>query len=229
MDVERALADLREGLTEVCDPSKVEDMSAYILGQFDYLGCSAGERRSVSKPLTQAAKTMEPAELLTFVARLWEEPEREFHYVGMDMVRAGAKNLRAGDLPAIRSLIKATPWWDTVDSLAIHTVGTMVRTHPELVVEMDEWIESDDIWIARTAILHQLMYKERTDANRLFTYCTMTMESTEFFIRKAIGWALRQYARTDPDSVRTFVAEHEGALSGLSKRCLLYTSDAADE
>ncbi len=216
------LDELRDELTLVADPSKVEAMAAYMLHKFVYLGCSAGERRTASKPITKAAKDMAPDELLDMVTKLWAQPEREFHYVGMDAVRAGAKNLRPSDLPAIKSLIVATPWWDTVDSLAVHTVGAMVINHHELTTDMDEWIEASDqgaeMWLARTAILHQLMYKERTDVNRLFTYCTMQMESTEFFVRKAIGWALRHYARTDPDAVRAFVHEHRNALSGLSKR-----------
>lgn len=212
------IPELRAGLLTVANPDKAGEMSAYTKNQFDYLGCSAGERRNVSKPMTQSAKTMDPDDLLELVQALWAEPEREFHYVGMDVIRAGAKNLRVKDLEAVRGFILATPWWDTVDSIAIHTIGTMVTNHPTLAHVMDEWIESDGMWISRTAILHQLMFKERTDTNRLFTYCTMKMESTEFFTRKAIGWTLRQYARTDPDAVRNFVAENEDSLSGLSKR-----------
>ena len=87
---------------------------------------------------------------------------------------------------------------------------------------MDDWIESaddtDEMWLCRTAILHQLMYRENTDVNRLFTYCTMTMDSSEFFIRKAIGWALCQYARTNPEGVLAFVEDHDESLSGLSMR-----------
>lgn len=199
-------------------------MAAYMKDRFVYLGCPAGERRLVSKPIIQAAKKMDPVELLEMVGQLWDEPEREFHYVGMDAVRAGAAHLRATDLEAVRALILRTPWWDTVDSLAVHTVGTMVTNHPALLEVMDEWIEAEgdadvaEMWLARTAILHQLMYKERTDTNRLFTYCSMRSESPEFFMRKAIGWALRQYARTDADAVRNFVAENVDSLSGLSKR-----------
>lgn len=218
MDVPGEIAQLRDALLDVCDPAKAPEMAAYTKHHFEYLGCSAGERRLAAKSLTQAAKKLGADQLLSLTTGLWAEPEREFHYVGMDVVRAGAKNLRATDLPRVKGFITATPWWDTVDSLAIHTVGTMVANHQDLVNEMDVWVESTDMWIARSAILHQLMFKERTDANRLFTYCVMHMESTEFFLRKAIGWALRQYARTDPEAVRSFVAEHEGSLSGLSKR-----------
>lgn len=212
------IAALREALIAVADREKAEPMAAYMKGHFDFLGVNAGDRRGASKALVRWAKTADPDELMDTVERLWSEPEREFHYVGMDAIRAGALHLRADQLGSVRGLITQTPWWDTVDSLAVHTVGTMVTNHPDLVTTMDDWIESDDVWIARTAILHQLMYKEKTDVNRLFTYCEMRMEDTDFFMRKAIGWALRQFARTDPDAVRAFVVRNEGDLSGLSKR-----------
>lgn len=208
----------RAALQEAADPEKAGQMAAYMKGHFVFLGVNAGDRRAASKETVRWAKSAEPDELLSLVTDLWNETEREFHYVGMDSIRAGAKHLRSMDLQTVRALITKTPWWDTVDSLAVHTIGTMVSNNPELVVDMDDWIESDDIWIVRTAILHQLMYKNRTDTNRLFTYCEMRMDHTDFFIRKAIGWALRQYARTDPDAVRAFVARHDAALSGLSKR-----------
>jgi len=212
------IAELRESLVDIADPEKAAPMAAYMKGHFEYLGVSAGARRGVSKQIVKWAKSAPPDELLTLVTALWDQPEREFHYVGMDAIRAGAKHLRPEDLAMVRELIMKTPWWDTVDSLAVHTLGTMVTNHPELASDMDDWIESDELWIARSAILHQLMFKERTDTNRLFTYCEMRMDHTDFFMRKAIGWALRQYARTDPDAVLAFVEQHEADLSGLSKR-----------
>lgn len=218
IDTQELLGELRVSLDTAADPAKSSQMTAYMKGHFEYLGITAGDRRIASKALIARAKKMEPDELLATAEALWSEPEREFHYVGMDLVRAGAKHLRPTDLGRVKGLITRTPWWDTVDSLAIHTTGTMVSTHSRLVEEMDMWAEADDIWIARTAILHQLMYKADTDKNRLFAYCEMRMEDTEFFIRKAIGWALRHYARTDPDAVRSFVERNEASLSGLSKR-----------
>lgn len=212
------LALVRADLLAVADAAKAERMVAYMKGHFVFFGVAAGDRRNATKELIKAARTMEPEDLVEIATACWAEPEREFHYVAMDLLRAGANQLRATDLDAIRRFILATPWWDTVDSLAAHTVGTMVTNHAELVDDMDDWIESDDIWIARAAILHQLMYRERTDANRLFTYCEMRMDHTDFFMRKAIGWALRQYARTDPEAVVSFVAQHEEDLSGLTRR-----------
>ena len=209
---------IRADLVAVADPVKAEQMAAYMKGHFVFLGVTAGDRRSATKELIKAARVMEPDDLVELATACWAEPEREFHYVGMDALRAGAVHLRRSDLGAIRGFITKTPWWDTIDSLAVHTVGTMVTNHAELADDMDDWIESDDIWIARTAILHQLMYRERTDVNRLFTYCEMRMDDTDFFMRKAIGWALRQYARINPEAVVSFVKQHEQDLAGLTKR-----------
>ena len=117
----------------------------------------------------------------------------------------------------VRRLIETKPWWDTVDLLAAHVVGPIVLRF-DLGKEMDSWIDDDNIWLARTAILHQLNYKLQTNPDRLFDYCIRRAPDTEFFIRKALGWALRQYARFDEAAVVRFVAEQDRILSGLTKR-----------
>jgi 3-methyladenine DNA glycosylase AlkD len=132
-----------------------------------------------------------------------------------------SKHIAACDslfLPVAREFIITRSWWDTVDALATGVVGPLVLRNPELASVMDEWLASANIWLARTAILHQLRYREHTDSERLFSYCLARSADTEFFIRKAIGWALREYSKTDASAVRQFVAENEHNLSGLSKR-----------
>ena len=121
-------------------------------------------------------------------------------------------------LADVEPLITSKSWWDTVDSLAGHTVGVLVAQHPELASTMDEWISSEDIWLARTAILHQLGYKAKTDRDRLFAYCLRRAADREFFIRKAIGWALREYSKTDAKAVHAFVRTNAGTLSSLSSK-----------
>ena len=120
-----------------------------------------------------------------------------------------------GFLATVETLVTTRSWWDTVDPLATRVTGGIVARHQTAVSTMDKWAADDNMWLARTAILHQLHFKEKTDTERLFGYCTALAEHKDFFIRKAIGWALRQYARTDPDAVREFVAAtpHLSALS----------------
>jgi 3-methyladenine DNA glycosylase AlkD len=124
----------------------------------------------------------------------------------------------AGFIETVRSLVVSKSWWDTVDTLAAHTAGPLVAAHPGLLSTMDAWITDEHMWLVRTAILHQLTYKTRTDAGRLFRYCAAQASHRDFFIRKAIGWALREYSRTDPTAVRSFVDSHRDTLSPLSVR-----------
>ena len=97
-------------------------------------------------------------------------------------------------------------------------MGALVAADPRLTADMDTWIADDDLWIARTALLHQLRYKERTDTERLFAYCLRQSGHPDFFIRKAIGWCLREYAKTDPEAVRAFLVRERGRFAPLSVR-----------
>ena len=155
-------------------------------------------------------------ELVTFAHACWYETEREFQYVGVDVLSANVGRLESRHLADIEKLVTTKSWWDTVDGLAAWCVGGLVRVDRTLTSETDRWIDGNDVWLARSAILHQLRWGAGTDADRLFDYSLRRAGDSEFFIRKAIGWALRQYARIDPEAVRTFVTTHE--FSGLTRR-----------
>lgn len=225
--LETAVAD--SGVTE----AKVAQMEAYMRNQFSFLGLNSPTVRQVVKPFLAAGANASSQQLLETAAACWRQPEREFQYTACLLLRKHADKLEPHQLEAVsakpevaptqepatvRELIVTKSWWDTVDSLSPWTVGPLVAAHPRLTEVLDRWINDDNIWLARTAILHQLGYRERTDGDRLFSYASARAEDTEFFIRKAIGWALRQHARQDPDAVRHFVATHEHRLSGLTKR-----------
>lgn len=212
------IPELRHDLEELADSLKAEGMTAYMKDRFVFLGVPSPDRKLLARPLINSVKKATEAELLDLAEALWDEPEREFHYVASDALRRGAKQLSATALPRIRRLIETNSWWDTIDTLAINTVGPMVANHPKLTQEMDHWINDDNIWVVRTAILHQLKYKAETDQDRLFAYAQRRASDSEFFIRKALGWALREYAKTNPGAVQTFVTTNEGSLSVLSKR-----------
>lgn len=186
--------------------------------RFAFLGIAADERRRLQRDALAGFATPSEADLLDLAAALWDEPEREYQYAACDELRRHVRVLGSGALPAVERLIVTKSWWDTVDALAAHVVGRLVLADPSLAAVMDRWIDADDLWLARTAILHQLAWRERTDADRLFAYCERRAGDSQFFIRKAIGWALRQHARTDPDGVRAWVAAHQTALSPLSIR-----------
>jgi 3-methyladenine DNA glycosylase AlkD len=191
------------------DPGSAAAMRAYMRDRFEFLGIQSSKRRDLGKPFLEAAE-----DPLGTAQACWALPEREFQYFACDLLRRHAKTLTPADLPVLRTLVTTKPWWDTVDALAANVVGPVVR---EDQTPMDAWAADEDLWVVRTALLHQLRYRDATDEDRLFSYSRRHLHQQDFFIRKAIGWALREYARTDPAAVRSFVAAHPD-LSGLSRR-----------
>ena len=191
-------------------------MAAYMRDQFTFLGVPAPAQQALARTVLAGLPRPDEAAVRDVARGCWALPEREYRYFACRYLRRYAGVCSAGLLPVVRDLVVAEPWWDTVDTLASDTVGPLVLRHPELVATMDAWIDGEDMWLARTALLHQLGYKQHTDAQRLFGYCRRQAGHPDFFIRKAIGWALRQYAYTDPAAVRAFLADTE--LSGLSRR-----------
>jgi 3-methyladenine DNA glycosylase AlkD len=209
---------VRSALASVADADDIEPMAAYMKHRFPFLGVKTPARRAAIRPLLSDAEDWTNSQLLGVAEALMAQPERELSYAAADLLRKWSRHLRSDDLTRIRSLIETRPWWDTVDALAVHVLGPVIRADRRLQVEMDRWISADDMWIGRSAILHQLLWKDDTDADRLFHYCDLRAGDPEFFIRKALGWALRQYARTDPDAVRAYVDANADRLSALTKK-----------
>ncbi len=200
------------------DPVRAKGAAAYMKGVAPFLGMPTAERRALSRTVLEGLPRPEEKDCAAIALRCWELPEREYAYFAVDYLRRYVGRCSSGFLPVARRLVVTVPWWDTVDPLAAHVVGPLVTADPELRSEMDAWIDDDHLWVARTALLHQLRYKEATDAERLFDYCLRRAGHPDFFIRKAIGWSLREYAKTDPDAVRDFVASARDRLSPLSVR-----------
>lgn len=216
------------------DPELAAPMTAYMRDLFPFLGIKSPPRRLLSKRVLDGVDKPDEAQLTAVALACWRLEEREYQHFAVDWLRSHAKVLTPAFLPTVRHLITTKSWWDTVDELASDVVGVMVERHPGLLSTMDAWAAGSDpavgwpaaspkatavpeMWLARTAILHQLRYKVATDTDRLFRYCANNAGHRDFFIRKAVGWALRQYAKTEPDIVRAFVEAHP-ELSTLSKR-----------
>ncbi len=218
LHVDEVVAEVEAVLEPLANPEQAGPMAAYMRDQFPFLGIKTPERRAAVKPIMMRGKDWTADELLNVAEALMDQPEREFSFVATELLRKWRATLRSQDLNRIRRLIQTKSWWDTVDGLAVHTLGAVVLADRSLQAAMDLWIHDDDIWVARSAILHQLMWKHEVDAERLFRYCDLRAEDTEFFIRKALGWALRQHARTDPEAVRDYVNRNADRLAGLTKR-----------
>jgi 3-methyladenine DNA glycosylase AlkD len=155
---------------------------------------------------------------------LWGRPEREHQYLACTLVNrhttvpARAPGATPAMLDTVEGLLTTKPWWDTVDSLATHAVGALVARHRELRPRMDAWLAGGDRWLVRSALLHMNGWKAATDADWLFAACLARADHPDFFVRKAIGWALREHSKVDERAVVAFVAAHEGELSPLSRR-----------
>lgn len=205
---------VQAGLTVIAKPERAAPMRAYMRDQFTYLGVGTPERRSALKSLLRALKGSGAAGLLKSAEALWELPEREYQYVAIDLLAVHWKELDIDDIPALLDLVRRKSWWDTVDALA-GVIGDVLRYRHDY---MDEALVHDDFWMRRIALLHQLGWRGQTDTQRLYTYCLKLGHEKEFFIQKAIGWALRDYARHAPDEVRAFTQQHKSKLAALSIR-----------
>ncbi|XP_069116230.1 uncharacterized protein [Argopecten irradians] len=201
-------------------------MKQYMRNQFEFYGIMAPELKIITKEVLGTGPELTRDQALQFLWDAWQKPNREFQIMATNYAMSHVGILMGPDvkstkhsLGTIQKLITHKSWWDTVDMLACNVIGPMVINYPDdLGLVMDKWIEDDNMWLRRTAILHQLKYKTKTDSHKLFRYCLMRSEEEEFFIRKAIGWALREYGKTNRDEVKTFVTKHRESLSNLSVR-----------
>lgn len=218
-DLAASLLDrLERQLTAAADPVRAAAMASYLRGQFAFAGLPAPILRARAREALAGLPAPTEQDLRAVAEACWERPEREFQYFAGDYLRTHLAVPGPAFLRVVCGLITTKSWWDTVDALSTRVVGGLVTRHPALVAEMDAWSADEDRWLIRAAILHQLHYRERTDTERLFGYCSRQAEHRDFFVRKAIGWALRHYARTDPHAVREYVAAHRDRLSPLSVR-----------
>ena len=208
---------LKDLFEKNADPSQAAPMKKYMRGQFEYLGIKTPQNKTLMKEFI-SKYGLSPIEDLDPILRdLWALPEREFQYVGLGLLDKLEKKLPAKFIKPIEYLIITKPWWDTVDAIASHTVGTHFRRFPDVREKhLSKWRASGNIWLRRTTLLFQLNYKKETDFELLCEIINENLDSKEFFINKAIGWSLRQYARIDPNAVRKFI--QSTPLHSLSRR-----------
>lgn len=219
--VRTVVAALRTGLAELADPERAEVMRAYMKSDMPFHGVPSPPRRvMVTKVLADHPLPDRPT-WLAAVRMLWREAtRREERYVAIDLVgRPPYVRWRAMDmLPLYEEMIVTGAWWDYVDEIAIRHVGPLLaENRRELTPVMRVWATDTDKWKRRTSVICQIQAKTDTDLALLVHCIEATVDDRDFFLRKGIGWALRDYAKTDPDWVRDFVAAHP-TLSPLSRR-----------
>jgi 3-methyladenine DNA glycosylase AlkD len=217
---------VRTAIADLADPVRAPQMQAYMRSALPYRGVSAAPLRRLLSGLLPQHPLPDRTTWESCVRELWDAAEfREERYAALALAshRLYRDLQDPAAMPLYRHLVVTGAWWDHVDSLATKHVAGILATHPdELAPLMRSWSGEDDLWLRRTSMLCQLPRREETDLALLRSVVEANLAGSrfgsEFFIRKAIGWALRQHARTDPDWVRGFVAEHHDRLSGLSRR-----------
>ena len=211
---------VQRALTPLRNASKATPMKAYLLDQFEFLGLPAPVRRQAIQDIGKVGWSSSD-DLLQAADLLWQQPEREYRYTAVDVLRKHSAWLTVKDLPALQALLLREPWWETVDGLSAVIAEVMhaaTEQNPDAAQAMDAWLAHASFWVRRSAMLHQLGWRLDTDTPRLFGYAQQLAHEKEFFIRKAIGWALRDYARWNPQAVTDFVVQHRDALSPLTVR-----------
>jgi 3-methyladenine DNA glycosylase AlkD len=210
-----------ELLTRMFEENRNEEnagpMKKYMKDHFPFLGIKKPQRSELEKQFFQETGLLKVDFNKEFIRELWEKEEREYQYTGLVYMEKSLKKLEKVDLPFMEELITTKSWWDTVDAIAPKPVGTIAEKYPEVIAEtIDRWATDDNLWLRRAAILFQLKYKGQTNKELLYRYIKQNADSKEFFIQKAIGWALREYSKTNSASVKTFI---EGTqLAPLSVR-----------
>lgn len=200
------------------NPAQAGPMKKYMRDQFEYLGIKSPQFSALLKDFIKQ-NGLPPLAKLDVISRdLWSLPQREFQYVATSFLGRLENKLEPEFMTTIEYLLITKSWWDTVDTLAGHTVGTHFKRFPKVREKyLKKWSKSNNFWLRRTALLFQLGYKKETDFDLLCETIQENLGSDEFFINKAIGWALRQYAHTNPAPVKKFVKATKD-LHPLSRR-----------
>lgn len=216
------IADLRAGLAVAGDPDRVAGAQAYLKSTMPMRGVRMGDLRRVTRGALAERPLRDRASWQDTVLELWDGARfREERYAALEV--AGHRSARAWQdpdvLPLYRHLVVSGAWWDLVDGVATHLVGGVLRTYPDEVAPiMRAWAVDDDLWVRRTAVLSQVGAGDTVDLDLLTDCLEPNLERSEFWLRKACGWALRVVAPRDPQWVRGFVAAHRDRMSGLTLR-----------
>ena len=213
---------IHAALAAVADPARAPGMQAYMKSAMPYLGVAAGPLRQTCRALFRDLTWPDSAAWQADVLAIWRGAQfREERYAAIELtgVRAARPFQTLAALPMYEEMIVSGAWWDTVDNIVGQRFWTLLENEGAAMKQaMRAWSTDADMWKRRSAILCQLKGKRETDLELLYACIEPSIESKEFFLRKAIGWALRQYAWTDADEVRRYVSANADRLSGLSRR-----------
>ena len=201
------ITDISLAYAENASPQNAVAMEKYMKNLFSFYGFKTDVRRALLKNVLADHKNEVKENAREIVLQLYAKPEREYHYTAIEiLMKELKKDFRKDDISLIEKLVITHSWWDSIDTIAKYLVGGYLTQYPnETEKVIGAFSGSENMWLNRCAILFQLGYKKETNVKVLFSECEKHCHSKEFFIQKAIGWALREYAKTDPDAVKNFV------------------------
>ena len=211
------LKTLETEFAKQANPKIALEQKAYMRNQFEFYGIKSTERREIQKPFFIKEFLPKKDELENIVKLLWEKPQRDYQYFSQELAFKYVKQLEKKDIELFEYMVTHKSWWDTVDFIAANLMGAYFKKYPEQInVTIKKWLNSNNIWLQRSALLFQLKYKENLDTDLLASSINSLLGSKEFFINKAIGWILREFSKTNPKWVLEFASKT--ALSSLSRK-----------
>ena len=217
--MEQLIAIAAAELSKRADAEKAPAMAAYLKTDMPFYGVQKKGRTEVFRIIEKDIPIADNSNYRAAIEALWERPHREEKYLAIGIAKTYRDFLTFDNLDLYRRLIVEGAWWDFVDDVAINCVGIVYlnernRTEPTI----EAWVDDDVMWLRRTSLISPIKHKLDTDHRMLFDHCLRRADEKEFFIRKAIGWTLREYAKTAPERVRSFLLQHRERWSGLSFR-----------
>jgi len=215
--IEQYFAELRSAFEKHADPAIAAGAKAYMRNLSEFYGLPAPLRRQLTKEFIAKLGYPTYENLEEMVHYAWEQPEREWQYVALEIVEKSVKKADQNLLDLAEWMITNKSWWDSVDFIAPNIAGALFKKYPEIKMQyIEKWMQSGNLWLQRSCLIHQLRDNKTTDRALLFNLCERLADHPDFFIRKAIGWSLRQYSKTFPEAVIDFVNNHK--LSNLSRK-----------
>ncbi len=197
--------------------NRANKMEAYLKNKFPMFGIHAPLRDEISAPFLIKTQLPLKSELHSLVKELWLKPEREFHHFAQNLVLKYVKQFTVNDIELLEFMAVNNSWWDTIDFIATKLMAAYFKLYPEQIIPItDSWMKSGNIWLQRSCLIFQLKHKQDLDTILLSQFINALNSNNAFFIKKAIGWVLREYSKTNPQWVINFV--NNTPLKPLSKR-----------
>jgi 3-methyladenine DNA glycosylase AlkD len=215
--IEQYFAELRSAFEKHADPAKAAGAKAYIRNLSEFYGLPSPMRRQITKEFISKSGYPTYEQICEMVYYAWEQPQREWQYVALEILEKFVKKADSSLIDLTEWMITNKSWWDSVDFLAPNIAGVLFKNYPVIKMQyIEKWMQSGNLWLQRSCLLHQLRDNKTADRALLFDLCERLADHPDFFIRKAIGWSLRQYSKSFPEAVIDFVNNHK--LSNLSRK-----------